>query len=81
MSEEKAKNIATAAGAGLGAWVGSGIGIAGFFGAVSGAIPLALLGAYAGRKLMQSDFAAEVKKSYTAKDAELAARRAKSHRR
>ncbi|MDE2414591.1 MAG: hypothetical protein KGM60_07515 [Comamonadaceae bacterium] len=50
----KAKNIATAAGAGAGYLAGAGIGIAGFFGAVSGAVPLALVGAYAARKLVQT---------------------------
>lgn len=75
----KAKNIATAAGAGVGYWVGSGLGIAGFFGAVSGAVPLALAGAYLGRKFMKSEFAQEILDSaragYADKDAELDARR------
>ena len=61
--------------AGVGAWVGSGIGIAGFFGAVSGTIPVALLGAYAARKLAQSEFAESVAQGYKSKDAELAKRR------
>lgn len=74
-TDDKAKNIATVAGAGLGAWLGSGIGIAGFFGAVSGTIPVALLGAYAARKLVSGEFAEAAKQSYAAKEAELAARR------
>lgn len=41
---------ATGVGAGLGAVVGSGIGIAGAFGAISGVVPLAAIGGYLGLK-------------------------------
>lgn len=54
-TEDKGKGVgkaaAVAAGAGVGAWVGAGIGIAGAFGAISGMLPLAALGAYAAHKL------------------------------
>ena len=63
----KAKNIATAGGA--------GIGIAGALGAISGAFPLAVLGAYAARKIDGSSFAEEVSVAYKAKDAEFTATR------
>lgn len=79
-TNDKTKNIATVAGAGLGAWVGAGIGIAGFFGAISGTIPVALLGAYAARKLVSGEFAEAAKQSYEAKEAELAARREEMRR-
>lgn len=43
--------IMVATGAGLGGWAGAGIGIAGAFGAVSGVLPLAVLGAYVGHRV------------------------------
>jgi hypothetical protein len=47
------KKVSVAVGAGVGGVLGSSIGIAGFFGAVSGALPVALLGAYLGHKAHQ----------------------------
>lgn len=79
MENKSAKNVATVAGAGIGAWLGSSIGIAGFFGAVSGAVPLALIGAYATRKLVKSKTARKVlreaSEAYVTKDLELSTRR------
>lgn len=79
MKHQKVKSVATVAGAGVGAWVGSSIGIAGFFGAISGAIPLALVGAYAARKLTKGKTAQvvleESSAAYAIKDLELARKR------
>lgn len=75
----------TGAGAGVGAMLGSGIGIAGGFGAISGVVPLALLGGYFGYKTYKfltsnsSNKAASFKEGfqtgYTSKAEELRARR------
>ena len=46
----KAALGATGVGAGVGAVLGSGLGIAGAFGAISGVLPLAALGGYIGFK-------------------------------
>lgn len=54
------KAAAVVAGAGLGAWAGAGIGIAGAFGAISGVLPLAALGAYAAHKLTDTKFAKDL---------------------
>jgi len=56
-----AKTTAVLAGAGVGGWIGSGIGIAGFFGAISGVLPVAVIGAYAAHRIY---------KAVTADDAE-----------
>ena len=75
----KAKKVAVAAGAGAGGLIGSGIGIAGAFGAISGALPLALLGAYLGHRLHKlvsstqaaSDFKTGLSEGFNKKSAEL----------
>ena len=54
------KAATVVAGAGLGAWAGAGIGIAGAFGAISGMLPLAALGAYAAHKLTGTKFAKDL---------------------
>ena len=75
------KAVVVAAGAGVGAWAGAGIGIAGAFGAISGIVPLALLGAYVAHKLVSAKAADElgagVKQGYVGKSEELKAARAK----
>lgn len=54
------KTAAVVVGAGVGAWAGAGIGIAGAFGAISGMLPLAALGAYAAHKLAGTKVAREI---------------------
>lgn len=73
------KAAVVAAGAGLGAWAGAGIGIAGAFGAISGMLPLAVLGAYAAHKIagtgVAKDFATGAEQGYAGKSEELKAAR------
>ena len=45
------KAVVVTVGAGVGGWIGSGIGIAGAFGAVSGLLPLAVLGGYVAHRV------------------------------
>lgn len=56
MDEEKKGGGLGAVGVGMatGGLLGAKIGIAGFFGAISGAVPLALLGAYVGHKVYKA---------------------------
>lgn len=69
------KAAVVVAGAGLGAWAGAGIGIAGAFGAISGVLPLAALGAYAAHKLagtkVAKDIAAGARQGHAEKSEEL----------
>lgn len=56
MGEQKKNSSTGAIGAGMaaGGFLGAKIGIAGFFGAISGAVPLALLGGYVGHRLYKA---------------------------
>lgn len=56
MDKEKKGSSSGAVGAGMaaGGFLGANIGIAGFFGAISGAVPLALLGGYVGHRLYKA---------------------------
>lgn len=83
MEEKKSggKVAAVVGGLGLGAWAGAGIGIAGAFGAISGVLPVALIGGYLGHKLHKSvtsgeagKLVADFKKGYTASYTETADR-------
>jgi predicted lipid-binding transport protein (Tim44 family) len=49
------KIIGGAAGLGIGGWLGSSIGIAAFGTAISGLLPVALIGGYVGWKLMSKN--------------------------
>ncbi len=82
--DEKKKSSTAAVGAGAvaGGLVGAKIGIAGFFGAISGVVPLALLGAYAGHKIYKAvkdgaaeDFKGGFKAGFKDEAAELRVRR------
>lgn len=75
------KAAVVVAGAGLGAWAGAGIGIAGAFGAISGMLPLAALGAYAAHKLagtkVAKDIATGTRQAYTEESERLKTERLK----
>ncbi len=75
--DPKGKLKAVAAGAGIGGLLGSSIGIAGAFGAISGVLPLALIGAYAAHRVhraITSD-TERLRAAQTRARAELVARR------
>jgi uncharacterized membrane protein YebE (DUF533 family) len=79
----KAAIGATGAGAGLGAVLGSSVGIAGAFGAISGVLPLAALGGYLGFKAYKAisstklgqEFSGGVRDGFAEKSAELRKKR------